>query len=123
VTIFLNALHQPRGHLALRRTRLLDHTRSTLTTLHRSNSLGTHKTKPGGQAESERNSATVCESTGTQRSVSTGISAGQAPRHDRSSSIVVGRYRMSCLSRDTTGSLEGAWGATPASPPNNEPTT
>jgi hypothetical protein len=52
-------------------------------------SRGTHKTKPGGQAERERNSATVCESTGTQRSISTGISAGQAPRHGRSSSIVV----------------------------------
>ena len=41
--------------------KLLDQTRSTLTTLHRSRSRGTHKTKPGGQAESERNSATVCE--------------------------------------------------------------
>jgi hypothetical protein len=30
-----------------------------------------------------------------QRSTSTGISAGQAPTHDRSSSIVVGLYRMS----------------------------
>src|SRR6516164_5219695 len=70
-------------------------TRSTLTTLHWSYSLGTHKTKPGGQAGSERNSATVCELTGMQRSTSTGISAGQAPTHDRSSSIVVGLYRMS----------------------------
>ena len=90
-----------------------DQTRSTLTTLHRSYSLGTHKTKPGGQAGSERNSATVCESIGTQRSVSTAISAGQAPRNVRSSSMVVGRNRMSFSKARYYGSLEGAGGATP----------
>jgi hypothetical protein len=99
--------------VVLPRTRLMDQTRSTLTTLHRLYSLGTHKTKPGGQADSERNSATVCESTGTQRSVSTGIPAGQAPRNVRNSSIVVGRYRMSCSEARYYRKLRGSRGSDP----------
>jgi hypothetical protein len=90
-----------------------DQTRSTLTTLHRSYSLGMHKTKPGGQSESERNSVTVWHSTGTQRSISTGISAGQAPRNVRSSSIVVGRYRMSFSEARYYGKLGGDRGSDP----------
>ena len=95
------------------RTMPPDQTRSTLTTLHRPYSLGTHKTKPGGQAESERNSATVCDSTGTQRSISTGISAGQGPRYVRSSSIVVGRYRISFSKARYYRKLRGSRGSDP----------
>jgi hypothetical protein len=46
-----------------------------------------HKTKPGGQAVSDRRSATVSAVTGTPRSTSTCISAGQLPRQVRSSSM------------------------------------
>ena len=95
------------------RTMPPDQTRSTLTTLHRPYSLGTHKTKPGGQAESERNSATVCDFTGTQRSISTGISAGQGPRYVRSSSIFVGRYRMSFSKARYYRKLRGSRGSDP----------
>ena len=90
-----------------------DQTRSTLTTLHRSYSLGTHKTKPGGQAGSERNSATVCKSIGTQRSVSTAISAGQAPRNVRSSSMVVGRESHVVLKGAILRELRGSRGSDP----------
>ena len=92
---------------------LLDQTRSALTTLHRSRSRGTHKIKPGGQADSERSSATVCDSTGAQCSISTGISAGQAPRNVRSSSIVVGRYRISFSEARHYGKLRGSRGSDP----------
>jgi hypothetical protein len=59
-------------------------TRSTLTTPNRgSGSLLTSKTKPCGQLGSDRSSVTILADTGTQRSISTGISAGQLPRHVR----------------------------------------
>jgi hypothetical protein len=71
-----------------------DQMRSTLTTLKRgSGSLFTFKTKPCGQLGSDRSSVTILADTETQRSISTGMSAGQPPRHVRSSSMFLGVYR------------------------------
>ena len=70
--------------------------------------LRTSRVRSRGNANS-----TACDSTGTQRSISTGISAGQGPRYVRSSSIVVGRYRMSFSKARYYGKLRGSRGSDP----------